>query len=182
MTTGTVWGITLIILGALLALGGLQLFVAGAFPGVVGQASRNLRREKSRLLAACGIGLGAVVFTALLGVATGALPGGAKIIALFPLLAVAMLLAAGLAAVSHTVGTGLGSSLDAKAPSRRLLRGAVASELAYVVPVLGWFFLLPLALIMGSGAAVMAIFQADKRREAVRELRVMPHTEAVAAA
>lgn len=173
MTTGTVWGITLILLGALAALGGLQLFVAGTFPGVVGQASRNLRTKDAPLWVVVLVGLGVVGATFSLALIIGLLPGAAKVLALLPVLVIAVIHAAGLAAVSHTVGTNLGSALDRRAPSRRLLRGAIASELAYVIPVLGWFFLLPIALIVGSGAALVSVFQGDKRRDAVSELRLV---------
>ncbi len=175
MTTGLVWGMTLIIVGFLLSLGALQLLTAAVFPGLVGQASRNLRGEsigKSLALAGASLFIGLVVVVTLMVLGGGA--GWVKVL-LSPLVVVlVVLLAAGLGAVSLGIGARLPSPDDAGRPWRRLVRGAVTSELAYAVPVVGWFFVLPLSALLGLGATFIALFQRDGRRDAVSELRPEP--------
>jgi hypothetical protein len=37
------------------------------------------------------------------------------------------------------------------------VRGGVVLELAFLFPIVGWFIVLPLALILGAGAAVRVV-------------------------
>ena len=171
MTTATVWAVTLLIVGALVVIAGLQVFVAGLFPGLVGEASRRLRRSPGSIGRAFAMGLAATFIVAVVIAAIALLPGAAKLLTVPFAAAALLMLGAGLAAVSLTVGAGMSGRLDARSPSRRLVRGAVASGLAFVFPFVGWLGFLPMALFMGSGAVLCALFDGDGRRAAVAELR-----------
>ncbi len=65
------------------------------------------------------------------------------------------------------IGTGLPSPLDEKQPWRRVLRGAIVLALMFLLPVIGWFVLLPWTLITGFAAAVLSCSGAKKSETAV---------------
>jgi len=167
MYTGTVWGITLIILGFLLSLGALQLVTTATAPGLVGQASRNLERASGlRQLAyfAGGAFLLLLWIIALNAFGNGG-PAG-KIVSL-PFVALgALSIAPALAAASLYIGGRLPDPRDATSPWRRLVRGATALGLSWAVPFVGWFLILPVTLAVGLGAVTNALFQGADRREA----------------
>ena len=86
------------------------------------------------------------------------------------LLATASLGGAGLAAVmGHRLSKGPVSTLTPAA----LLRSAVALELAAIVPLVGWFVLLPLLSLLSVGAAILAVLRpAPARRPAPAVMEV----------
>lgn len=169
MYTGTVWGVTLLIVGALLSLGALQLVTTVAAPGLIGQAARNLERRGA--VGQLGmLSIGTIVLLVTIGLLALLAKAGAPGKALQVAVAVpaAFTVAAGLAASSLCVGGRLPSPADDGRPWRRLVRGATALGLSWVIPFLGWFLILPGCAAMGIGALSLAIFQADGRRDAAR--------------
>jgi hypothetical protein len=169
MYTGTVWGITLIVLGFLLSLGALQLVTTATAPGLVGQASRNLDRASGRRLLLfffCG--------AAVLGLWSGsiaAFSAGAPLVKLIMLPAVALgalAIAPAFAASSLYIGGRLPDPRDATSPWRQLVRGATALGLSWAVPFVGWFLILPVTLAVGLAGVPLAVFQGDGRAEAGR--------------
>jgi len=167
MYTGTVWGITLIILGFLLSLGALQLVTTATAPGLVGQASRNLERASGLKQFAYFVG-GAVLIVLWISALTLFSNGGpaAKIFTL-PFVALgALSIAPAFAASSLYIGGRLPDPRDVTSPWRRLVRGATALGLSWAVPFVGWFLILPVTLAVGLGAVANAAFQAADRREA----------------
>ncbi len=62
----------------------------------------------------------------------------------------------GSAGLNLRIGAGLPSPLDEAQPWRRVLRGAIVLALMFLLPVIGWFVLLPWTLITGFAAAVLA--------------------------
>ena len=183
MYTGTVWGITLIVLGSLLSLGALQLVTTATAPGLVGQASRNLEQASGKrlvLLFLCG----AVLMTAWI-VALNLFGNGGpiqKVIALPAVILGALSIAPAFAASSLYIGGRLPDPRDATSPWRQLVRGATALGLSWAVPVVGWFLILPVTLAVGLTAVMMAVFQGPERAEAGRAflLRAPGATEAAA--
>ncbi len=182
MYTGYVWGITMLIVGALVALGAVQLVSTAAVPGLVGQAARNL--ERRGLLAQIGMfALGAVGVALFIAALTAFGKGGpvVKVLLLVPVFGGALSLAPALAAASLCVGARLPSPGDVGRPWRRVVRGTAALGLSWVIPFVGWFVLLPGTLAMGLGATALAVFQPEGRREAARELLLRaPADEALA--
>ena len=67
--------------------------------------------------------------------------------------------------VTH-IGRRLASPVDAERPWKATVRGGVALELAWLIPVLGWLGLLPITLIVGAGAMTLSFFNAARRTEA----------------
>ena len=70
----------------------------------------------------------------------------------------------GSSGLSQRVGIGLPSLADERQPWRRVLRGGIVLVLTFLLPFVGWFFLLPLTLISGFGAAVLTLSPRSKAR------------------
>lgn len=157
MITGTVWGITLIVLGFLLSLGATQLLAYVAFPRLV-ERTATLAARRGRglvfnlLRGSVAAGLVIAFFAAF---ANGG--PGAKVLTFVPFLAGVAYLVCGLAGVSLAVGRRLPSPDDAGRAWRQLVRGAVTTELAYVVPFVGWFLLTGATAVVGLGAVTGAL-------------------------
>lgn len=178
MYTGTVWGITLLILGFLLSLGALQVVMTVAAPGLIGQAARNLERAgPGRQLWFLVMGTVGLALTILVvSVLANAGPAG-KILQLMIAVPAVLTIAAGLAATSLCVGGRMPSPDDAGRPWRRLVRGATTLGLAWVVPFVGWFLILPGCAAVGAAALTYALFQGEGRRAAAAAW--LPGTDAV---
>lgn len=151
-------GVVLAIFGTLLALGvavpGLLLAWALLLPAAVARARSAAELRPGRcLLAGLALALsGAAIILPLLAAAGPLQALGWLALAL--LLAAASLGAAGLAAL-------MGERLRGRASlsAADMVRGAVALELAAVVPVVGWFVVLPVVALIGLGAAGVALWR-----------------------
>jgi hypothetical protein len=69
----------------------------------------------------------------------------------------------GVAGFVTSIGRRLASPVDADRPWRATLRGGIVLELAWLLPILGWFVLLPAATIVGCGAANLALLSKLRR-------------------
>jgi hypothetical protein len=74
----------------------------------------------------------------------------------FVVLAVASLGAAGIAA---KMGDRLARRSDGLTPAGAFVRGAVALELAAAFPIIGWFIVIPLAIVTSIGATAFALLR-----------------------
>lgn len=64
---------------------------------------------------------------------------------------------AGSAGLSERVGRGLIHADDARTPWRRSLRGGSVLALTFLLPIVGWFVVLPAVLMSGCGAVFLAM-------------------------
>ena len=167
MYTGNVWGIALLIGGFLAALIGLQLLVAAVFARRAETAVRTLseRPVASGMLGVAAIGAAIVAIAVL-----SQLGGPGKFVGGLTAVGVAFPLAGGLATVSRLVGERMPSPADAGRPWRATLRGGVTCGLAFVVPVVGWFVVLPAALAMGTGAIALSVVAPAKEPAAAPDV------------
>ena len=76
----------------------------------------------------------------------------------------------GSAGLARRVGEGLPSQRDVREPWRRVWRGGLVLAITFFLPFLGWFLVLPWALISGFGAFIMSF----PRRERVTAAAVSP--------
>lgn len=67
---------------------------------------------------------------------------------------------AGTAGLAARIGEGLASPSDEGREWIRTLKGGVVLELCFLLPVLGWFVVAPIAVYGGLGAAIQALVQA----------------------
>jgi hypothetical protein len=155
MTMADVLAVTLVILGLLLTLPAVWLLMRALFPAAVAR-SRDRIASRPVVSFLAGIVPAAVLFGVSLALLGQAGPAGKA--AGFVLFVGGVLLASlGLAGFATIVGERLPSAADEGRPWRGLVRGAACLELSFLLPVIGWFGLLPLAAVTALGAAVLAI-------------------------
>ncbi len=154
MIMADVLKIFLIVLGMLLVLISYWLAAESLFPRLVARAQDRYRTRPVRITL-----LGALIGAPLVTVGLSLLQEGNA-----PAKAAGFLLASvavlggllGSAGLCRRIGSGLPSPADATRPWRRVLRGAVVLALMSLLPLAGWFLVLPLALSSGLGAALAA--------------------------
>jgi hypothetical protein len=167
MILSDVVAIALSIIGFLLSLQGLWLVCRALWPGKVELSVEFVSQWSISCFA-----VGLLVSGVLLAVATVASKaGGPGKLAGFVILFFHVIFSGiGTSGLVTHIGRRLESPADLGRPWRATVRGGVALELACLIPVLGWFGILPIALIIGAGAATMAMFS----RAGIRERRPLP--------
>src|SRR6185437_5104104 len=155
--------IALSVVGFLLSLQGLWLICRAMWPQRVEASAARCERNG---VACFFIGLILTGIMLLIVRVAGAKMGApGKLIALVVLFFYVMYSGVGTAGFVTHIGRRLPSPADGGCSWRTAIRGGIALELAYLIPVLGWFGILPISLIIGAGAATMAIFsRADSER------------------
>jgi hypothetical protein len=157
MNLADVFTFLFIILGFVIAFVSYWLLSAGLFPHLVERAAERLGATPVKATLLGAIVTAPLVITGLV-VSNKAPNGGLKlaglVIALIPLLLGLL----GSAGIALRIGIGLRSSCDAVDPWRRVLRGSVVLGLSFILPVIGWFGVLPLTLVSGFGAFLLAAF------------------------
>jgi hypothetical protein len=73
----------------------------------------------------------------------------------------------GSAGLCRQIGHGLAVPHDDRQPWRRVLRGGLVLGLTFVLPIVGWFGVLPWALISGFGACLRTAYGRRKTKRAV---------------
>lgn len=149
--------IFLVVLGFLLALPGLWLLCRGLWPQTVENTTADCQRG---LLFPFLVGLpitaafivSAIISSKTLGAASGIAP--LVILCLFVFFA-----STGIAGLTTSIGMKLPSPADIDRPWKATIRGSIVLELAFLLPLLGWFIILPSALIIGSGSALRSIIK-----------------------
>lgn len=168
------------IFGILLALGILFPGMLTAwwllFPMTVGRARLRLEHTPWQCL---WLGLALAILAGIPIALLLALPSGlTKFMGgslLTVLLAVAGLGAAGMVAKMGEQWAKKGS--EALSPAGAFVRGAVTLELAAAFPVIGWFIVIPLAIIASLGATAFAVFRWMPHKAQASELMVTATAE-----
>lgn len=154
--------IFLSVVGFLVALPGLWLLCLGLWPEPVSHTTQDCRRGLLKpFLVGLPISLAAFFAVAIVSKELGG-AGGAVAIAIICLYA--LFASVGIAGLTTVIGERLPSPADRDRPWQATIRGSVVLELAFLLPVLGWFFILPAALIIGSGSAFRALIKRFARR------------------
>ena len=178
MIMADVLKIALIIVGFLLCYIVYWLASAALFPAVVERAKQqyDTRPVRATLI---GIGLALPFIAVSIGIGKVAHPVAKMVgVALIGIPVLYGLL--GSAGLALRIGAGLKSSIDDTQPWRRILRGSVVLSLTFLLPVIGWFIIMPWALISGLGAAVVAMFQKQPALHPVAETLPPPLTSSAA--
>jgi hypothetical protein len=144
-----------VILGLLLAFPGLWLLCRGLWPTTVSGAAHRCRNQ---LLKSFLVGAPITALIILFAVAAGKVAGGVgAILSIAIVCAFSMLASAGVAGFATCIGERLASPGDGDRPWKATLRGGIVLELSYLLPILGWFVILPVSLIVGCGAATLSL-------------------------
>lgn len=143
-----------VILGMLLAFAGLWLMCRGLWPQAVeAAAERCAKRIWLYFLAGIPLTLVMIILTRVLFLLG---PGG-KIAGLAVVCFYMLQAHIGVSGLVTAIGRRLPSALDQDSPWRATLRGGIALELTYLLPILGWFVILPASIIIGTGAINIAL-------------------------
>lgn len=148
-----------VILGLLLAFPGLWVLCRGLWPRAVRGAA-----------AICGRGLikpfiaGLPVTAAMIFAAAvlGNFGSAGKIASAATICFYLMIANCGVAGLVTAAGERLSSRVDAGQAWRATLRGGVALMLASILPILGWFVILPVSMVIGCGANVISLLRSFK--------------------
>lgn len=144
-----------LILGLMIALPATWLLFSAIFPKGVVRAQDRVRRMP---VVTFFVGVGTIF---LIVAAVGLLAATA----LAPLQTLAFVVTAcgmaftmfGVSGIARQIGSMLPSAIDRDSPWRSHLRGGIVLELSFLIPVLGWFLILPVTLIIGAGAATLSV-------------------------
>jgi hypothetical protein len=150
MADVAVW--TALVIGLMTALPAAWLLFGALWPDAVSRARERIpRRPVSTFLA--GAGVSALVLAGVAGLGKAGLAAPAFLLGSFGL-GWSFL---GVAALAQHAGSRLASPGD---PGwKPALRGGAVLALSFLVPFLGWFLLLPVAILLGAGAATFAVFR-----------------------
>jgi hypothetical protein len=146
-----------VILGFMLAFPALWLLCRGLWPNAVAAATAECDKSLFKRFAA---GLPVTLVALILAGALRKMPGSFGAIAAGGLISVYLVYAAaGVAGLATCIGLRLNSPADSERPWRATLRGSIVLELTYLLPIIGWFLVLPASIIIGSGATSLALFK-----------------------
>lgn len=153
------FAITMTAIGFLLAFPALWLLCLGFWPELVARCEQRTTRMPVRSF------LLGVLLTLVTVVVAGVVNQGGAPGAIAATTAICLLIffaQIGVAGLVTALGKRLGCAIDVEQPWRATLRGGVALELTYLLPILGWFGIMPISWLIGAGAAMMSLL--EKRR------------------
>ena len=155
MTIATVLTVFLVILGVMLVFQAFWLFGTALFPRMVGQARDRYKTPIRTTL----IGLVVVVPTYFIGIFWLQNIDNiiVKIIGLVIGVVPLILGAIGSAGLCQLIGLGLPAPGDQSQNWRRVWRGGWVLNFCYLLPLIGWFVILPWGIISGCGAFVTSL-------------------------
>lgn len=157
MLMADVMTVTLVILGFLVSQQGLWLLCRALWPRRFAAATARCGRNP---VASFLVGLPVTAVAMALVAFAGNAMGAAGQVAAFALFIGYWVYAnLGTAAFVTHVGQRLASPADEARPWAATVRGGVATELAWLVPIVGWFALMPASVILGAGAVTLALLR-----------------------
>ncbi|MDA0813981.1 MAG: hypothetical protein O3C21_16525, partial [Verrucomicrobia bacterium] len=146
MNIATVLALTFTIAGMLAVLTSIWLMIASLFPRFIRQAQSHCAKPGKSLLIGLAVGLVPFIIGFLL---SQPVPG--RVLG-WPIMFVVLSgTLAGTAALATRIGNGMPSQCDRTDPWRRSLRGGIVLSLSFLLPFIGWFIWMPLALVSGAG-------------------------------
>lgn len=163
MVLADVMAVVFSVLGMLLALPGLWLLCKGLWPSLVLSAEIDCAQALWKPLLA-GLVPAAIAFIAIATLGNLGPLGG--IAAIFAASVFVVFASIGIAGLATLVGKRLPSPQDSDRPWLATLRGAIIIEVSCLIPFVGWFILLPMAFILGSGATCRTFFKRKKTEPA----------------
>ena len=161
-----------VFLGMLLAFSGFWLLCRGLWPEAVeAAAQRCSKRIWPYFLAGIPLTLVMIVLTRVFfALGPAGKIAGVGVVCLYMLQA-----HTGVSGLITLIGRRLPSPLDAQSPWRATLRGGIALELTYLLPILGWFVVLPASIIIGTGAMNVILFSKLKFQTSPQPSLVQDH-------
>lgn len=150
MADVAIW--TALFVGLMVVLPAVWLLFGALWPSALGRAQARIpTRPVATFLA--GLGVGGLLF--LLGAALVSVNAAPLALVIFALSLGGSFL--GVSALARHVGSRLSS--PAEPGWKAHLRGSIVLALSFLVPLLGWLVIFPVALVLGLGAATLALFR-----------------------
>lgn len=150
MADVAVW--TALFVGLMVVLPAVWLLFGALWPAAVQRAQERIpRKPYSTFFIGLGVALLVTTVVAVLGNVNLAPPA-----MLLSALSMGLSLV-GVSALARHVGSRLSSPGDAAWKPH--LRGGIVLALSFLVPFLGWLLIFPVALVLGLGAATLAVFK-----------------------
>lgn len=146
-----------VILGFSLAFPGLWLLCRGLWPRAVTEAAAICGKGLIKPFVA---GLPVTMAMIFLAAVSSKFGSGGKIAAAATVCLYLVIANCGVAGLVTMVGGRLASPVDSEQPWRVTLRGSIALMLASLLPILGWFVILPVSVIIGCGANLISLLRA----------------------
>ena len=153
MLMADTFAIVFSVLGAILGHVALWLLLRALFPTTTQAAGSVIERGiLLPLVVGVPLAFAAILLTVFIGSFLGSVGQALGVV-----IACSFVLYAhvGLAGVTAVLGARLGDGTET--PWRAIGRGGAALSFAWLLPLLGWFALLPLSLLVGAGAATLGI-------------------------
>ncbi len=145
-----------VILGLLIAFPSLWLLCSGLWPAFVSESCQLFEKG---ILKSFFIGIPVTAASVFIIAALGKLPASFGQIGGILSFSLLMLCAqSGLAGLAMLLGRRLKSPVDQERPWKGTLRGGVVLALSYLLPLLGWFLILPASVIIGIGSSARVCF------------------------
>jgi len=163
----------LVIVGLLIVFPGLWLLCTGVWPDRVTVCTDLCKRG---LVKSFFVGLGITIVT--IGVVIGLSKAHPSIGVAAAVGVVCLYLVyanIGVAGLATVIGSRLPSPDDAARPWKATIRGGIVLELSCLIPILGWFVILPIATITGCGTTTRTFFKrSPKQTSAASEYSEKP--------
>jgi hypothetical protein len=151
-----------VVLGFLIAFPSLWLLCRALWPEFV---QGNTKAVKNGLLKSFLIGIPVTLLFVFLIIVIGKLPASFGQIGGILTFSLLMLFAqAGVSGLATHLGHRLKSPADEDRPWKATLRGGTVLVLSYLLPLLGWFLLLPASIIIGAGSSMRTLCAGKKNR------------------
>lgn len=162
----------LLISASYIVIVGYWMLSTAIFPALVARCEERLTERPVRTVI---VGVFTYVPIMVLAAAVGKVPHPAvQLSALFLALATVTAALVGSAGMARRVGTGLVSARDEVEPWRRVWRGGLVLALTFLLPLVGWFLVLPLTLVSGFGALLLSRPKRAPRAVVVAEPETVP--------
>jgi hypothetical protein len=175
MLLSDVMAIVFSVLGFLLAFQGLWLLARAVWPAAVLAAADDCDRALWRPFVV-GLPVAVVIVVAAARLMKGGGPGGIAGIALLSIFVLASSI--GVAGLCTLLGRRLNNG---QTSVKTMILGGVALEMAFVFPLVGWFAVLPITLVIGCGATCRGLL-AGRKRAVVANLSTPPAADSVTSA
>jgi hypothetical protein len=159
----------LLIVGIILVLNSYWLASVSLWPRWVEACAASYRQPGRVTLTGVIVAIPGVILVMLFRNSHHPVGNALSIIVIGALLIMGM---AGSAGVAQRIGQGLVSPKDERQPWLRVLRGGIVFAFTMLLPFVGWFVVLPWALVSGLGAVTLA--WTASRRAAKRPATDLP--------
>lgn len=161
-----------VVLGVLIAFPSLWLLHSALFPEFVKSNRAVFERSLWKpFLLAIPFAAASVFFI----VVVGKLPASVGQICGVLSFSLIMLFAnAGVSGLASMLGSRLASPADVERPWKATLRGGLVLAFSCLLPLLGWFILMPCSVLLGLGASIISCFSAFKKKRTADKLAADP--------